>query len=112
MASGFSPRELCKQLGFELPASLKKYSPDQPRDSDGKWTNGAGGAGGGSPDRPQVTIRSVDLPGAQTIPSRPVGATDFASTLGLNPARYSYDVSGDAASQTATNPDGTSVVST
>ncbi len=111
MESGFSPRELCKELGFELPAGLKKYSPDQPRDADGKWSSGAGGSGG-STDRSQVTIRSVDLPGAQTIPARPVGATDFASTLGLNPDRYSYDVSGDAASQTATNPDGTSVVST
>jgi len=37
MASGFSPRELCKQLGFELPAGLKKYSPDQPRDGHGRW---------------------------------------------------------------------------
>jgi hypothetical protein len=109
MASGFSPRELCKQLGFDLPRGLNKYSPDQPRDSDGKWTNGAGGAGGGA-NRSEVAIRSVDMPSAQT--ARPVGATDFASTLGLNPARYSYDVSGDAPSQTATNPDATSVVST
>ena len=38
MAEGFSPRELCKQLGFELPAGLKKYSPDQPRDERGRWT--------------------------------------------------------------------------
>ncbi len=42
MAAGFSPRELCKQLGFDLPAGLKKYSPDQPRDEQGRWTVAGG----------------------------------------------------------------------
>ncbi len=45
MASGFSPRGLCKQLGFALPPGLGKYSLDQPRDSDGRWSSGAGGGG-------------------------------------------------------------------
>jgi hypothetical protein len=39
MASGFSPRELCKQLGFALPAGLRKSDPDQPRDDHGRWTS-------------------------------------------------------------------------
>jgi hypothetical protein len=53
MASGFSPRELCKQLGFELPAGLKKYSPDQPRvpagngRASGRFGSTGGSAGGG-----------------------------------------------------------------
>ncbi|MGO9672977.1 MAG: hypothetical protein ACLPSF_02210 [Methylocella sp.] len=41
MASGFSPRELCKQLGFALPFGLRKYSPDQARDGRGRWTSGS-----------------------------------------------------------------------
>lgn len=44
MASGFSPRELCKALGFELPAGLRKFDPDQPRDEQGRWTVGEGAA--------------------------------------------------------------------
>jgi len=53
MASGFSPRELCKQLGFDLPAGLKKYSPDQPRvpagngRASGRFGSAGGSAGGG-----------------------------------------------------------------
>ena len=53
MASGFSPRELCKQLGFELPAGLKKYSPGQPRvpagngRASGRFGSTGGSAGGG-----------------------------------------------------------------
>ncbi|MGO9675188.1 MAG: hypothetical protein ACLPSF_13650 [Methylocella sp.] len=50
MASGFSPRELCKELGFALPAGLKKYSPDQPRvpAGNGRASGRFGSAGGGS----------------------------------------------------------------
>jgi len=53
MASGFSPRELCKQLGFDLPAGLKKYGPDQPRvpagngRASGRFGSTGGSAGGG-----------------------------------------------------------------
>jgi hypothetical protein len=39
MAAGYSPRDLCKALGFDLPVGLKKYSPDQPRDERGRWTS-------------------------------------------------------------------------
>jgi hypothetical protein len=46
MASGYSPRELCKQLGFVLPAGLRKFDPDQPRDGHGRWTAGGGGSSG------------------------------------------------------------------
>jgi hypothetical protein len=60
IAEGFSPRELCKALGFELPESLKKYSPDQPRDDHGRWTVGEGS----SATRPAVTEgRSASIGG-------------------------------------------------
>jgi len=84
IASGHSPRELCKALGFALPEGLKKYNPDEPRDDHGRWTTG--GASG-----PQ-----------------PAAAGDAAS----GPAHMSYEFSGNATSQTSINPDGTSVVST
>jgi hypothetical protein len=40
MAEGFSPRELCKQLAFELSAGLRRFDQDQPRDGRGRWTSG------------------------------------------------------------------------
>ena len=88
IASGYSSRELCGALGFDLPEGLKKYDPDEPRDDHGRWTTG--GASG----------------------TQPAAAADAASGPDLNPAHMSYEFSGNAASQTSTNPDGTSVVST
>jgi len=67
MAEGFAPRELCKELGFELPAGLKKYSPDQPRDEQGRWTDGAGGGGSSAPLSPTMSGRAA--------PSRPAART-------------------------------------
>ena len=88
IASGHSPRELCGALGFDLPEGLKKYNPDEPRDDHGRWTTG--GASG----------------------AQPAAAADAASSPDVNPTHTSYEFSGNAASQTSTNPDGTSVVST
>ena len=56
MASGFSPRELCKQLGFELPAGLRKFDPDQPRDEQGRWT-----VAGGSSAAPQAVTEGRSI---------------------------------------------------
>jgi hypothetical protein len=51
IASGHSPRDLYKVLGFDLPKGLRKFSPDQARDDHGRWTSGGGrresGFGGG-----------------------------------------------------------------
>ena len=43
IASGHSPRGLCKVLGFDLPKGLRKFDPGQPRDDHGRWTSGGGG---------------------------------------------------------------------
>jgi len=43
IASGHSPRDLCKALGFDLPKGLRKFDTDQPRDDHGRWTSGGGG---------------------------------------------------------------------
>jgi hypothetical protein len=48
IASGHSPRGLCKVLGFELPKGLRKFSPDQARDDHGRWTSGGAGGDAGS----------------------------------------------------------------
>jgi hypothetical protein len=88
IASGQSPRGLCEALGFDLPEGLRKYNPDERRDDHGRWTSG--GASG----------------------TQPAAAADAASGPDLNPAQMSYEFSGNAASQTIANPDGTSVVST
>ena len=95
IASGHSPRELCKALGFDLPQGLKKYNPDEPRDDHGRWTTG--GASGTE---------------AAATSTQPATAADADSGPDLNPADMSYEFSGTAASQTSTNFDGTSVVST
>ena len=42
IASGHSPRDLCKVLGFDLSKGLRKFSSDQPRDDHGRWTSGGG----------------------------------------------------------------------
>jgi hypothetical protein len=51
IASGYSPRDLCGVLGFDLPEGLKKYNPDEPRDDHGRWTTG-GASGGSTEDAP------------------------------------------------------------
>ena len=56
MASGFSPRELCKELGFELPAGLRKFDPAQPRDEQGRWT-----VAGGSAAAPQAVTEGRSI---------------------------------------------------
>jgi hypothetical protein len=38
MTAGYSPQELCKALGFDLPGGLSKYRRDQPRDRRGRWS--------------------------------------------------------------------------
>jgi hypothetical protein len=88
IASGYPPRGLCEALGFDLPEGLAKYNPDEPRDDHGRWTTG--GASG----------------------TQPAAAADAASGPDLHPAQMSYEFGGNAASQTSTNPDATSVVST
>ena len=45
IASGHTPRDLCKVLGFDLPKGLRKFNSDQPRDDHGRWTSGGGDAG-------------------------------------------------------------------
>ncbi|WP_244406146.1 hypothetical protein [Methylocella silvestris] len=45
--TGFDPGALCKSLGFDLPAGLKKFNPDQPRDEHGRWTSGGAGVAEG-----------------------------------------------------------------
>ena len=42
IASGHSPRDLCKVLGFDLSKGLRKFDSDQPRDDHGRWTSGGG----------------------------------------------------------------------
>jgi hypothetical protein len=72
IASGYSPRELCKVLGFDLPKGLRKFDPDQPRDDHGRWTSGGGGgdaaSAGGSPARGS-SRSNTDAPSG-TVPSR------------------------------------------
>jgi len=106
IASGHSPRRLCKVLGFALPKGLRKFSPDQARDDHGRWTSGGGGGEPAHHEEPQVTVRPLDHSGAQ--PSSPSPANSPES----NPAHTSYELSGNTASQTSINTDGTSVVST
>ncbi len=106
IASGHSPQGLCKALGFDLPKGLRKFSPDQARDDHGRWTSGGGGGETAQHEEPQVTVRPLDHSAAQ--PSSPSPANGPES----NPAHTSYEVSGNTASQTSTNPDGTSVVTT
>jgi hypothetical protein len=71
MAEGFAPRELCKELGFALPAGLKKYSPDQPRDEQGRWTSGAGGGGSSS-----AVVSNDVREGRSVSPGGPHGGED------------------------------------
>ena len=106
IASGHSPRRLCKVLGFDLPKGLRKFDPDQPCDGHGRWTSGGGGGEPAHHEEPQVTVRPLDHSGAQ--PSSPSPANSPES----NPAHTSYEFSGNTASQTSTNTDGTSVVTT
>ena len=106
IASGHSPRRLCRTIGFELPEGLRKFSLDQPRDDHGRWTSGGGGGEPAHHDEPQFTVRPLDHSGAQ--PSSPSPANSPES----NPAHTSYEFSGNTASQTSTNTDGTSVVTT
>jgi hypothetical protein len=76
IASGFSPRELCKQLGFELPAGLKKYSPDQPRVPAG---GGSSSASGGS----YLSYAEEPAPDpafARPLPLAPAAAVGAAAT--------------------------------
>lgn len=40
--------------------SLRKYSEDQPRDDNGQWTDGGGGAGGA--DKQPVSMREAEVP--------------------------------------------------
>ena len=106
IASGHSPRRLCKVLGFDLPKGLRKFDSDQPCDGHGRWTSGGGGGEPAHHEEPQVTVRPLDHSGAQ--PSSPSPANSPES----NPAHTSYEFSGNTASQTSTNTDGTSVVTT
>jgi hypothetical protein len=106
IASGYSPRGLCKVLGFDLPKGLRKFDSDQPRDDHGRWTSGGGGGKPAQHEEPQVTVRPLDHSAAQ--PSSPSPAPGTES----DPAHTSYEFSGNIASQTSTNPDKTSVVTT
>jgi hypothetical protein len=65
IASGYSSRDLCGALGFDLPEGLKKYNPDEPRDDHGRWTTGgaSGGSAGGSPARGGASRSHADTPG-------------------------------------------------
>jgi hypothetical protein len=106
IASGHTPRDLCKVLGFDLPKGLRKFDSDQARDGHGRWTSGGGGREPAQHEEPQVTVRPLDHSGEQ--PSSPSPANGPES----NPAHTSYEFSGNTASQTSTNTDGTSLVIT
>jgi len=58
IASGYSPRGLCKVLGFDLPKGLRKFDSDQPRDDHGRWTSGGGGGDAGSAEGSSATLMS------------------------------------------------------
>ncbi len=102
MASGFSPCELCKQLGFELPAGLKKYSPDQPRDGDGKWTSGAGG---GAASTDSYLSYADDASAEQAKAPAPASAsatgTVVAEAASAGSATATAAAAGDAAAEGA-----------
>jgi len=88
IASGYSPRGLCKVLGFDLPKGLRKFDSDQPRDDHGRWASGGGGgdaaSAGGSPAR--GSSRSNTDAQSRTVPSRAeqaaVGAAAEGTILG------------------------------
>jgi hypothetical protein len=67
IASGHSPRDLCKVLGFDLPKDLRKFDSDQPRDDHGRWTSGGGSGDAGSAEGSSARGSSQSAAGA---PSR------------------------------------------
>ncbi len=88
IASGHPPQGLCKDLGFDLPEGLRKFSPDQARDDHGRWTRGGGSgdaaSAGGSPARGS-SRSNTDAP-SRTVPRRAeqaaVGAAAEGTILG------------------------------
>jgi hypothetical protein len=84
IASGPSPRGLCKDLGFDLPKGLRKFDSDQPRDDHGRWTSGgAGGDAGSAGGSPAAgsSRSNTDAP-SSTVPSRAEQAAAGAAAEG------------------------------
>jgi len=82
IASGHSPRDLCKVLGFDLPKGLRKFSPDQTRDDHGRWTSGGRDAGSAGGSSARGSSRSnTDAP-SSTVPSRAEQAAAGAAAEG------------------------------
>jgi hypothetical protein len=78
MAAGYSPQELCKALGFDLPGGLSKYRRDQPRvpagsgRASGQWGSAGGGGAGAQPPKPPAA--SSEANAVETGRSVSVGA--------------------------------------
>jgi hypothetical protein len=72
IASGHTPRDLCKVLGFDLPKGLRKFDSDQPRDDHGRWTSGGGGGDAASAEGSSArgSSRSNTEVPSSTVPSR------------------------------------------
>jgi len=84
IASGHTPRDLCKVLGFDLPKGLRKFDSDQARDDHGRWTSGGGGGDAGSAGDSSTGGSSrpdTDAP-SSTVPSRAEQAAAGAAAEG------------------------------
>ena len=90
--AGVTPRELARELGFDPPAGLVKYDPDQPRvpagsgRESGEWTTSGDAASGDAAGSPLTEGRSAsanaddinhmnDLPKDAVVVTRPDGTT-------------------------------------
>jgi hypothetical protein len=54
-------RERWREVSAQSRRLLAKFSPDQPRDDDGKWTSGGAGSGGGTADKPKKPATKDDF---------------------------------------------------
>ncbi|MDQ6703759.1 MAG: hypothetical protein M3Z96_12000 [Pseudomonadota bacterium] len=65
IGAGAAPRELAQELGFDLPAGLLKYNPDQPRvpvgsgKESGEWTSSGDAGSGDAAESPVTEERSA-----------------------------------------------------
>ena len=85
IASGHSPRDLCKVLGFDLSKGLRKFDSDQPRDDHGRWTSGGGSgdaaSAGGSSARGS-SGSDTGAPSTCEAPKAAAGAAAEGTILG------------------------------
>jgi len=93
IGAGVTPRELARELGFDPPAGLLKYNPDQPRvpagsgRESGEWTSSGDATSGDAAVSPLTEGRSAagansgkvnvvhDLPKVAIVVTRPDGTT-------------------------------------